>query len=490
MNLSLLMLLTLVGYFCVLLWMSRRTRGHSDNDAFFRAGRQSPWWMVGFGMIGASISGVSFISVPGWAATTGMTYLQMCAGFFFGYLVVAFVLLPVYYRLRLTSIYAYLGQRFGGEARRTGALFFLLSKLTGAAARLYLVCVVLCGFLFPGLDGGPGGTALFMGVCTLVLVLIWLYTRRSGLFAIVRTDALQTFCLLLALAMMLVAAGQSLHMGPAEMVHTVAQSDMARVIDGDWHSRQYFWRQFLSGVFVVIVMTGLDQDMMQKNLTCRSLREAQKNMCTYGACFLPVNLLLLALGILLYALCARDGIDGLRGDALLPTLVSQGTLGAWVVVPFTVGIVAAAFSSADSALASLTTICCIDLLRLEERGISAERATRVRRRVHLAICAAFLTSIFAYRLVADTNVINAIYVMASYTYGPLLGLYAFGLACRRRVNGRLVWPVCVAAPLVCAWADWAAPRYWGYTFGYELLMVNGLLTVIGLLLISRRAPRD
>ena len=242
MNLSLLMLLTLVGYFCVLLWMSRRTRGHSDNDAFFRAGRQSPWWMVGFGMIGASISGVSFISVPGWAATTGMTYLQMCAGFFFGYLVVAFVLLPVYYRLRLTSIYAYLGQRFGGEARRTGALFFLLSKLTGAAARLYLVCVVLCGFLFPGLDGGPGGTALFMGVCTLVLVLIWLYTRRSGLFAIVRTDALQTFCLLLALAMMLVAAGQSLHMGPAELVDAVAQRDMARVIEDDGHSRPHFWR--------------------------------------------------------------------------------------------------------------------------------------------------------------------------------------------------------------------------------------------------------
>lgn len=481
MNTGLFMLATLAAYFLLLLFISRRSGRATDNDTFFRAGRRSPWWMVAFGMIGASISGVSFISVPGWAAKTGMTYLQMCAGFFFGYLAVAFILLPLYYRLRLTSIYSYLGTRYGASAHRTGALFFLLSKLTGAAARLYLVCLVLQEFVF-----GPAGIPYPLGAAA-ILLLIWLYTRRGGIRTIVRTDALQTLCLLLALGGMLWITVGRLGLDFAGIVHTVEESGMGRVFEWDASSPQTFWRQFLSGIFIVVVMTGLDQDMMQKNLTCRSLREAQKDMCCYGACFLPVNFLFLLLGVLLYALAAGQGLADAAGDRLLPALVSCGALGTLVVVPFTIGIVAAAFSSADSAVTALTTSCCIDLLGMERRGWAKEKAERTRRLVHIGMVVAFLACILLFRALNDTNVINAIYVMASYTYGPLLGLYAFGLFCRRPVRDRLVPWICLLSPVACGLLDYFAPRLWGYTFGYELLMLNGLLSALGLLCISRRA---
>ena len=484
MNLSLLMLLTLVGYFCVLLWMSRRTRGHSDNDAFFRAGRQSPWWMVGFGMIGASISGVSFISVPGWAATTGMTYLQMCAGFFFGYLVVAFVLLPVYYRLRLTSIYAYLGQRFGGEARRTGALFFLLSKLTGAAARLYLVCVVLCGFLFPGLDSGPGGTALFMGVCTLVLVLIWLYTRRSGLFAIVRTDALQTFCLLLALGLILYEVSGQLDLDFPGLVHAIRENEHSRIfVFDDWHSKQNFFKQFFSGIFITIVMTGLDQDMMQKNLSCKNLREAQKNMYCYGISFVPVNFLFLSLGILLLLFASQLNIPlPAAGDEILPLFAAEGHLGFAVLIFFTIGIIAAAFSSADSALTALTTSFCIDIAGISH--LSGKEAERRRKLVHFCISVLFIGFILLFKAVNNKSVIDAIYTIASYTYGPLLGLFAFGLFTPMRPRDRFVTYIAIASPLLCYAIDRLVFTSTGYQFGYEMLMFNGFLTFMGLTCLS------
>lgn len=485
------MLATLVGYFLLLLTVARLTARRTDNDTFFRASRQSPWFLVGFGMIGASISGVSFISVPGWVSTTGMTYLQMCAGFFFGYLVVAFVLLPLYYRLRLTSIYSYLGTRFGDTSRfsaqRTGAFFFFLSKLTCAAARLYIVVLVLRQFLLPNIVAGSSADLLaFVCLSALILLLIWVYTHRSGIFTIVRTDVLQTACLLLSLIVMIVIAATRLDLDFAGTLRTIADSPMTRFFDWDAGSRQNFWRQFLSGIFIVVVMTGLDQSMMQKNLTCRTLREAQKNMCAYGLSFLPLNLLLLGFGVLLYALAAQTGHPAsVTGDALLPTLVADGTLGTFVIIPFSIGIVAAAFASADSALAALTTSACIDLLRLERRGLSPERQTTIRRRVHLGMCAAFLVCILLFRVLNNTSLINAIYVIASYTYGPLLGLYAFGLFTRRAVRDRAVLPVCLAAPLLCALLDALAPRLWGYTFGYELLMLNGLLTFLGLLLASR-----
>ena len=481
MDTGLFMVLTLAAYFALLLAVSRRKGGRGRNDDFFRAGRESPWWMVAFGMIGASISGVSFISVPGWVASTGMSYLQMCMGFIVGYAAVAFVLLPLYYRLRLTSIYAYAGARFGPASHRTSALFFLLSKLTGAAARLYLVCLVLQQFV-----AGPLGCPFPLTVLT-VLLLIWGYTHRSGIRTLVRTDALQTLCMLLALAGVIAVAVCRLGLSWGALVKLVRESPFSYVFVWDAQSPQAFWRQFLSGAFIVVVMTGLDQDMMQKNLTCRTLREAQKDMCAYGLTFLPVNFLFLLLGILLHALCSARGIvPPAAGDELLPRLVASGALGTWVVVPFTIGIVAAAFSSADSALTALTTSCCVDLLGVEQRGYPPARAERVRRVVHVAMALAFFACILAFRALNDTNVINAIYVMASYTYGPLLGLYAFGLYTRRRVRDRLVPLVALAAPVLCALLDYAAPRLWGYTFGYELLLLNGLLTAAGLWLLSVR----
>ena len=484
---ALFMLATLVAYFSLLLFISRRAaRGsRGGNDAFFRAGRQSPWWMVAFGMVGASISGVTFISVPGWAASTGMTYLQMCMGFVVGYVAVACVLLPLYYRLRLTSIYAYLGERFGPRTHRTGALFFVLSKLMGAAARMYLVCMVLAQFVVVPYLGS--GVLPFLLVVAAVLLLIWLYTRQAGMQAIVRTDALQTLCLLLAAGGMAVAAAQTLGLDLRGAVQTVCESPMCRVWEWDGTSKQAFWRQFLSGVFIVVVMTGLDQDMMQKNLTCRSLREAQKDMVSYGLAFLPVNALFLGLGILLFSLCAAQGLTPpAAGDSLLPWLVSEGVLGAWVVVPFTLGIVAAAFSSADSALTALTTTVCIDLLRVEQRALPAAEAQAVRRRVHGAVVLAFSLCMVLFKLAEGGNMIDVIYVLASYTYGPLLGLYAFGLFSRQQVRDRAVPFVCLAAPLLCGLLDHFAPVWWGYTFGYELLLLNGLLTLLGLYALRKR----
>lgn len=485
-----LTIIIITTYFTLLLFVSRRSGGGTSNDAFFRAGRKAPWPMVAFGMIGASISGVSLISVPGWVASTGMSYLQMCAGFFVGYLVVAFVLLPVYYRLRLTSIYGYLGERFGRRTHKTGALFFVLSKLTGAAARLYLACIVLAPLLLPPLGGEAGASPLLslinsdtgrMSIVALaVLVMMWLYSRRSGIGAIVRTDALQTACMLLAAVGICIAVCTRLDLSLTEAWQTITESPMANVFVWDNGSKQYFWRQFLSGMFITIVMTGLDQDMMQKNLTCTTLRDAQKDMCSYGVAFLPVNALFLGLGVLLYHFCSVSGIAApARGDDLLPMLVCNGSLGVWVMVPFVLGITAAAFSSADSAITSLTTSMCVDFF---ER----DNDERLRRRIHILVVAAFFLCILAFRIINSSNAIDAIYTMAGYTYGPLLGLFAFGLFTRQRVHDRWVPVVAIASPIICGLLDHFAPIWWNYHFGYELLMLNGLLTAAGLLTLRKK----
>lgn len=488
---SLIVLGTLLTYFALLLLISHYSSRHGSrgNDAFFRAGHQSSWMMVAFGMIGASISGVTFISVPGWAASTGMTYLQMCMGFIIGYLIVALVLLPLYYRLNLTSIYAYLGQRFGRQTHRTGALFFLLSKLTGASARLYLVCLVLHEFILRPWFGDGWIPFLFTTLC--VLGLIWVYTRHSGIQTVVRTDVLQTAGLLLAGVGLFIATAHSLRLDFGGVMQIIQESPMSRVFEWDPSSKQAFWRQFLSGIFIVIVMTGLDQDMMQKNLTCKHLKDAQKDMITYGMAFLPVNAFFLALGILLYAFCTQNGLTPpASGDSLLPWLVASGQPAIWVIIPFTIGISAAAFSSADSALTALTTTFCIDLLRLEERKeLSDKQARTIRRRVHFGMAAAFVGCILFFRIANNDNILNAIYVMASYTYGPLLGLYTFGLYTRRMPRDRYIPWVCMFSPVFCAGLDYCAPIYWNYTFGYELLLFNGACTFAGLWLLSFRTPQ-
>ena len=455
-------------YFALLFAISRWTaRRRATNDTFYRAERRSPWYMVAFGMVGASISGVTFVSVPGMVLTSGMTYLQLCLGFILGYLAVAFVLLPVYYRLNLTSIYTYLGQRLGPCSYKTGAGFFLLSKMAGAVARFYVVCMILQQFVFDQL-GIP-----FVFTISAMVVLIWIYTRGGGIKTLVWTDAFQTLCLFSALLLIIYNVIGDLGMTMPEAVSAIAADEHSRIfIFDDWVSKQNFWKQFLSGVFIVIVMTGLDQDMMQKNLTCKSLREAQKDMCTYGVAFVPANLLFLSLGVLLVML----GESG-TGDALLPGYVQKSGLA--VLIPFSIGIVAAAFSSADSALTSLTTSYCVDI-----RGRAGDEL--LRKRAHLVISAIFVVMVLLFRMLNSTSVIDAIYVMCGYTYGPLLGLFAFGMLTKRMPCDRFVPYICIASPVACHAIDAITWNLSGYRFGYELLMMNGAITFLALLAVSSR----
>ena len=471
-------ILTILSYFSLLLLVSRFTSRRATNATFFRADNRSPWYMVAFGMVGASISGVTFVSVPGMVNVIGMTYLQTCIGFIAGYFLVAFLLLPVYYRLRLTTIYSYLNHRLGSSAYRTGASFFLLSKMTGAAVRFYVVCMILQRFVLEAL-----GVPFALTVVAMV-TLIWLYTRRGGINTLVWTDSFQTFCMFAALILILYQVVGALGMTMGQAAEAVMRDERSRVfVFGDWLSTQNFWKQFLSGAFIVVVMTGLDQDMMQKNLTCKTLREAQKDMCCYGFAFVPANLLFLSLGVLLSMLATQRGIAlPASGDELLPMFAASGSLGGLVLVLFTIGIVAASFSSADSSLTALTTTFCVDLCgRADDESF--------RKRVHLAMALAFVVFILLFRVVNSTSVIDAIYILCSYTYGPLLGLFAFALFTRRRANGVWVPTVTIAAPLLCFGLDCMTQRLADYRFGYELLLLNGLLTFGGLLLASRRGSR-
>lgn len=468
-----LILLTIIIYFSALLVISRFTARRSDNETFYRAGRRSPWYMVAFGMVGASISGITFVSVPGMVLKTDMTYLQMCVGFILGYFIIGLVLLPVYYKLNLTTIYTYLKERLGPRSYKTGAWFFLISKMTGAAVRFYVVCIILQKFVLSAY-----GIPFPVTVLAMVL-LIWLYTRRSGIKTLVWTDTFQTFCMFAALILIIFNVIDRLGMTTSEAVSAIVNDVHSRVfVFDDWISRQNFWKQFLSGAFVAVVMTGFDQDMMQKNLTCKTLRDAQKDVCTYGLAFVPANLLFLSLGVLLTILASRMGIAlPEQGDDLLPMFAASGRLGDSVVVLFTIGVVAAAFSSADSALTALTTSFCVDIV-----GRQADE--RLRRRAHIGVAVVFIGFILAFKALNSTSVIDAIYILCSYTYGPLLGLFSYGLITHRTTCDRLVPYVCVASPLLCLLIDNAVASTTGYKFGYEMLMLNGLLTFLGLYIIG------
>ena len=462
-------LLILALYFALLYGVSRAVSRAEGNSEFFGASRKSPWHLVAFGMIGASVSGISFVSVPGMVVGSQMTYLQTCFGFILGYAVVAGVLLPLYYRLQLTSIYTYLGKRLGRKSEVTGASFFVISKLIGAALKFYVVCMILHEFVFQPL-GVP-----FALTVALMVALIWVYTRRGGIRTLVFTDALQTACMLGALLLISLGVLRALNLTPWQAVDAIRDNAMSRVfVFDDWMSKQNFWKQFVSGAFIVVVMTGLDQDMMQKNLTCRTLRESQKNMCCYGLAFVPVNLLFLSLGVLLTMLAAKLNVPLPENtDTLLPMFAATGKLGLWAQVLFTLGIVSASFSSADSALTSLTTTYCIDIRR---------QATdeRLRRRAHLGICTLFVACILVFRYAQSTSLLDAIYTIVSYTYGPLLGLFAYGLFTRRHVLDGATPYIAVAAPLLCLGIARASYALFGYTFGYELLLLNGAITFAAL----------
>ena len=463
-------IITVLTYFAILFGISHLTSRKANNDTFYRANRRAPWYMVAFGMVGASISGITFVSVPGMVLTSQMTYLQMCLGFIVGYLVIAFVLLPLYYRLNLTSIYTYLGQRLGMRSYKTGASFFLLSKMTGASVRFYVICIILQQFVFT-----PAGIPFAVNVIVMV-ALIWLYTRRGGIGTLVFTDSFQTLCLFTALIMIILSVISQLNLSVREAVSAIAGSDMSRIfVFDDWLSPHHFVKQFLSGAFIAIVMTGLDQDMMQKNLTCKTLRDAQKDMCTYGVAFVPANLLFLALGVLLTMVLG----SGLKGDEMLPTFIQGSADSSLLTLLFTIGIVAASFSSADSALTSLTTCFCVDIRQQPDNEA-------LRKRVHIAMCLFFVLFILLFRQINSTSLIDAIYILASYTYGPLLGLFVFGLFTKKQPNDTFVPYICIISPLLCYLLDLIAQHLWGYRFGYELLMLNGLLTFAGLWVSSLR----
>lgn len=464
-----LILTTILIYFCVLMVMGRVTSRKSTNDTFYRGERKSPWYMLALGLVGASISGITFVSVPGMVIRQDMTYLQTCLGFIVGYFVVAFVLLPVYYRLNLTTIYTYLQKRLGRRSYKTGALFFLLSEMTGTALRFYVVCSILQRFVF-GQAGIPFGVTV-----VLLVLLIWLYTRRGGIKTLVWTDTFQTICMMAALLIIIAEVVSKLDMTMGEAFSAVMADSHSRIfVFDDFVSTQNFFKQFISGVFIVVVMTGLDQHMMQKNLTCKTLRDAQKDMCVGGFFFVPVNFLFLALGVLLMMLAAKEGMAiPADSDELLPMFAASGWMGNLVLVLFSIGIVAASFSGTDSALTAVTTSFCVDI---------KERPTdeRLRRVAHLGVCALFAIFILMFRVINSTCVIDAIYIVLSYTSGPLLGLFSFGILTRSRVNDKLVPYICVASPLICFAVDQLTTHLTGYKFGYELLLLNGILVFIGL----------
>lgn len=467
-------LICVIVYFLLLYVISIVTSRGANNAAFFTANRNSSWYLVAFGMIGSSLSGVTFVSVPGWVGTTQFSYMQMVLGYIPGYFLIAFVLMPMYYRRNLTTIYTYLGERFGAVSYLTGASFFLLSRLMGSALRMYLTTYVLQTVLFDSL-GVP-----FWLTAILSILLVWFYTFKGGIKTIVWTDTLQTAFMLIAVVATVIIIGREMGWDTQEVFRQIKDSDYSQVFffDDPGNSR-YFFKQFLSGALIALVMTGLDQDMMQKNLTCRNLREAQKNMVTFSIVLVVANFLFMGLGAILYLYAGAKGIEiPARGDDLYASIVTGGTLPAIVGVCFILGLVAAAYSSADSALAALTTSFCIDILKIERKEEREQEKTR--KRIHIMFSVLTVIIIIVAREFHSKSLIDTIFTVASYTYGPLLGMFFFGLFSKRQVND--IWTpfIAVAAPILSFFVATVTKESLGYTFGYEILLVNGAITWFGL----------
>jgi SSS family transporter len=477
-----ILVLSIIGaYFLLLIIIARFTSRNANTETFFTANRQSPWFVVAFGMIGASLSGVTFISVPGEVGGSSFHYFEVVLGYLVGYLVIAKILLPLYYRLNLVSIYSYLEGRFGFWAYKSGAFFFLISRTIGASFRLFLVAGVLQIAVFKAW-GVP-----FWFTVLITILLIWVYTYKGGIKTIVWTDTLQTFFMLAAVLITIAIVSDALGFAMVEIPQKVAGSGYATIFDWDWRSKHYFFKQFVAGAFITIVMTGLDQDMMQKNLTCRSLGDAQKNMFWFSIILVFVNLLFLSLGVLLYLYAAEHQV-GLPAhtDDLYP-LLALNHLGIVVGILFILGITAAAYSSADSALTALTTSFCVDFLNFKDQEEHYKK--RVRTAVHIGFSLLILLVILVFEAINDQSVINSLFRAAGYTYGPLLGLFSFGLFTKRPIRDRWAPAVCLLAPVLSYIIDANSERWlWGYKFNFEILIVNGLLTFLGLYLISVKTP--
>ncbi|MCL6258611.1 sodium:solute symporter [Aquiflexum sp. TKW24L] len=476
-----LVLIVIKSYFALLFLISWFTSRNVSKDTFFTGDRQSPWFLVAFGMIGASLSGVTFISVPGEVGNTSFHYFQVVLGYTLGYFVIAKVLLPLYYRMNLVSIYAYLESRFGFWSYKTGAFFFILSRTLGSSIRVFLVAGVLQLVLFDN-----WGIPFWVSVL-ITVSLIWLYTHRGGIKTVVWTDTLQTLFMLLAVVISIYLIGKDLGiLTIKQFIGTIADDPRSEIFNWDWKSGTNFFKQFASGAFITIVMTGLDQDMMQKNLTCRNIGDAQKNMFWFTIILVVVNLLFLSLGVLLYLYAETNGIAlPTKSDDLYPLLATT-YFSSFVGIVFILGITAAAYSSADSTLTALTTSFCFDFLEIEKK-FKKEDQVKVRKQVHIGFTALMFLVILMFRWINDQSVINSVFIIAGYTYGPLLGLYAFGLFTKWEIKDKFVPYLAVAAPLIAFTISQNSQELlWGYKFGFEVLILNGLLMFTGLYLIRKK----
>lgn len=468
--------LLILAYFGVLILISYLTSKSANNNTFFKADNSSPWYLVAFGMIGASLSGVTFISVPGWVEGQQMSYMQMVFGYVVGYAVIGLVLLPLYYRLNLTSIYTYLEDRFGSYSYKTGASFFLLSRTIGAAFRLFLVANVLQLILFDAY-GIP-----FWITVTITILLIWLYTFKGGIKTIVWTDTLQTLFMLIAVGVCIIMIKDSLKID--SLFTYISESKSAKMFFfDDIKAGNYFWNRFLSGAFIAIVMTGLDQDMMQKNLTCRNLKDAQKNMFWFTIVLVIVNFFFLALGVLLTDYATINGLDAHK-DQLFPMIAMSGNLGLITSLFFLLGLIAAAYSSADSALTSLTTSFSIDILEIDKKEDNQQQE-KTRKKIHILFSFILIATILIFKyFIADASVIAKIFQFAGYTYGPLLGLYAFGLFTKLNIKDKLVPIICIVSPIFTFLISYFSKTLFNFDFGFFVLVLNGILTFFGLLMIK------
>lgn len=463
------------GYFLLLIIVARLTSKGADTQTFFTANRQSPWYLVAFGMIGASLSGVTFISVPGEVGNSFFYYFQVVIGYLLGYYVIATVLMPLYYRLNLVTIYSYLEQRFGFWSYKTGSAFFLLSRVIGASFRLFLVALVLQTAIFDAYQ------VPFWVAVMVTIVLIWIYTFQGGIKTIVWTDTLQTFFMLTAVIVTIVLITKELGWGLSEAIDQIKASELSTTFNFEWGNTRFFPKQFISGALIAIVMTGLDQDMMQKNLTCKTLKDAQKNVFWFSVVLIFANILFLSMGALLYLYSAQKGIvTPDRTDLLFPT-IALDHLGTTAGIVFLLGIIAAAYSSADSALTALTTSFCVDFLKFDTKSEADKKKTRLK--VHVGFSILLFIVILVFNAINDSSVITSIFTAAGYTYGPILGLFAFGMMTKRQIKDKLVLIVCIAAPFL----TYAIEQLANGWFGFFVLALNGLLTFIGLWLISRKS---
>ena len=482
-----LFILTLIiCYFAVLMLISYFTSKEDSNQEFFTANRSSSWYLVAFGMVGASLSGVTFISVPGWIEESQFSYFQVVLGYMVGYFVVAYVLLPVYYKNQVTSIYEYLNTRFGKNSHQAGALFFFISRVLGASFRLFLVAIVLQQFIFESWN------VPFEITVILSVLLIWVYTQRGGIKTIVWTDTLQTTLMILAVLLSIIYINQELGWSMMDFLKSEEFEHYNSVLVTDsLLAKNHFLKSFIGGMFITICMTGLDQDMMQKNLSCRNLKEAQKNMIVFSLVLVVVTGLFMLLGALLYIYAEREGISiplingKPKTDLLFPEIALNGKLGLGVGITFILGLIAAAYSSADSALTSLTTSFCVDFLNINDQEITKQKS--LRKRIHIGMSILLILVVIAFKYILDQNVIDSLLTVAGYTYGPLLGLFAFGIFTKHKIKDRYVWFVVFTSVGLTSLLGSVDPEtLGGYLIGYELLPLNGLFTFLGLVLIRSK----